>query len=57
MNKKKDSFISNIDHRVWLLISFVTAILIWVFIANSEGEKMIFPASTPFILVGSRLGL
>lgn len=42
MNKKKDSFISNIDHRVWLLISFVTAILIWVFIANSEGGKMIF---------------
>lgn len=42
MNKKKDSFISNIDHRVWLLISFVTAILIWIFIANSEGGKMIF---------------
>lgn len=42
MNKKKEGFINRIDHRVWLLISFALAILIWVLIANSESGRLIF---------------
>lgn len=42
MIKKEKNYLDNISHRVWLVISFATAIPIWVLIANSEGGKLIF---------------
>lgn len=49
MRKKNDGFLSKVPNFVWLTISFVVAIVVWLLVSSSETGSSVFAGPVPVI--------